>query len=115
MAMVADEERRAISARTKAALAAAKRRGTKLGGYRGGKITASIRKAAKKAVETRTAARAADMAPIIAELQAAGMASLGALARALTERGVPTSRGGSQWSAVQVARVLDRLPAVARR
>jgi DNA invertase Pin-like site-specific DNA recombinase len=37
MAMVADEERRAISARAKAALAAAKRRGTELGGYRGGK------------------------------------------------------------------------------
>ena len=35
MAMVADEERRMISARTKAALAAAKKRGQKLGGYRG--------------------------------------------------------------------------------
>ncbi len=32
MAMVADEERRMISARTKAVLAAAKKRGTKLGG-----------------------------------------------------------------------------------
>src|SRR3954471_9889154 len=35
MAMVADEERRAISARTKAALAAAKARGRQLGGDRG--------------------------------------------------------------------------------
>jgi DNA invertase Pin-like site-specific DNA recombinase len=36
MAMVADEKRRMISARTKAALSAAKRRGVKLGGDRGG-------------------------------------------------------------------------------
>ena len=80
MAMVADEERRAISARTKAALAAAKKRGTKLGGYRGAKITPAIRKAAKAAVEARTVARSADLAPIISELKSAGVTSLGGLA-----------------------------------
>jgi DNA invertase Pin-like site-specific DNA recombinase len=56
--MVADEERRMISARTKAALAAPKRRGKKLGGYRGAKITPSIRRATKAAVKARTGARA---------------------------------------------------------
>jgi DNA invertase Pin-like site-specific DNA recombinase len=111
MAMVADEERRAISARTKAALAAAKKRGTKLGGYRGGKITPRIRKAATAAVRARTAARSADLAPIINELRASGVTSLGRLARVLTERGVPTARGAGTWSPVQVARVLDRITA----
>src|SRR3974390_1436681 len=49
MAMVADEERRMISKRAKEALAAAKRRGVKLGGYRGAKITRKIREAGSAA------------------------------------------------------------------
>jgi DNA invertase Pin-like site-specific DNA recombinase len=110
MAMVADEERRMISSRTKAALAAAKKRGTKLGGDRGATVTNATRKAAKAAVKARTDARAADLAPVISELKSAGVTSLGGLARALTERGIPTARGGSEWSAVQVSRVLGRLP-----
>lgn len=111
MAMVADEERRMISARTKAALAAARKRGTKLGGDRGAKITSAIRKAARAAVKARTDARAADLAPVIAELNAAGVTSLADLARALTERGIPTARGAAEWSAVQVSRVVERLAA----
>jgi DNA invertase Pin-like site-specific DNA recombinase len=109
MAMVADEERRLISARTKAALAQAKKRGTKLGGYRGAKITPSIRKAARAAVKARTDAREADLAPVINELRSAGVTTFGGLARALTDRSIPTARGGSMWSAVQVSRVMNRL------
>jgi hypothetical protein len=48
-------------------------------------------------------------APTIAEIQAAGATSLRAIAAALTDRGIPTARGRGEWSAVQVARVLDRL------
>src|SRR3954469_13848107 len=52
MAMVADEERRMISRRTKEALAAAKARGVKLGGNRGVIILAEAREASRKARHT---------------------------------------------------------------
>ena len=37
------------------------------------------------------------------------LTSLSGIAAALTERGIPTARGGSSWTAVQVGRVLARL------
>jgi len=109
MAMVAEEERRMISRRTKDALQAAKRRGVKLGGDRGVKPTAKARKLAVAALQERAAAKAADIAPIIAELQAVGVTSRSGIAAALTEQAIPTPRGGGQWTATQVSRVLARL------
>jgi hypothetical protein len=38
-----------------------------------------------------------------------GITSLKGIAKALSERGVPTPWGGHQWQAVQVSRVLVRL------
>ena len=109
MAMVAEEERRMISARTKAALAAAKKRGVKLGGYReGAKLTRKARQAGSAAVARIAAERAADISPVVAELQAAGATSLRAIASGLNERGIPTARGAGTWSATQVARLLSR-------
>jgi DNA invertase Pin-like site-specific DNA recombinase len=108
MAMVAEEERRMISARTKAALAAAKKRGVKLGGYRGAKITRAIRTAGNEANLRIAVQRAADVGPTIADLQASGATSLRAIAAGLNERGIPTARGAGTWSATQVARVLAR-------
>lgn len=107
MAMVAEEERRMISARTKAALQAAKARGKVLGGFRGAKIDDDAR---ARSVASRTAKatdRASVVEPIITELRAAGAVSLRELATGLNARGVPTARGG-EWSAVQVQRVLAR-------
>src|SRR3979490_1455007 len=59
-----------ISARTKAALAAAKRRGVKLGGDRGARLTAKARAAGRAAVQERGRHRALDLAPTLRALQA---------------------------------------------
>src|SRR5215204_6559082 len=112
LAMVADEERRMISKRTKEALAAAKARGVQLGGNRGSIISVEAREVSHRARQAASEDRAVDLAPVIAEnLQAAGVTSLGGLAKGLSERGIPTARGGTKWTPVQVARVLARLPA----
>lgn len=106
MAMVADEERRMISQRTKAALAAAKKRGVQLGGAR---LSRAARKAGRDAQAARATERATNLAPIIRDLQTAGVTSFSGIAKALTERRVPTPRGSDQWSAVQVARTVARI------
>ncbi|KQQ15515.1 resolvase [Methylobacterium sp. Leaf122] len=110
LAAVAEHEAAAISARTKAALKAAKDRGTKLGGHRG-YVPSHEQGATGRAVQAaKAASRADDLAPIIAELQGAGVTSFGALARALNERGIPTAKGGV-WSPMQVSRVVAKLAA----
>ena len=109
MAMVAEEEGRMISERTKAALAAARRRGVQLGGYnKNPKLTAQARKAGQEANARIATERSAVIRPAIAELQAAGATSLRAIAAGLNERGIPTARGTESWSATQVMRVLAR-------
>jgi DNA invertase Pin-like site-specific DNA recombinase len=109
MAAVAELEAGLISSRTKAALAAAKARGKKLGGNRGVELSETVRAAGRKRLVERANERATDLAPTIAELQAAGGRSLRAIAVALNERGIPTARGRGEWSAVQVSRALARL------
>lgn len=108
LAAVAEHEAAMISARTTAALAAAKARGTKLGGDRGNLAVdgAKGRLASAAVRQAQAAGRAADLAPIIAEIRASGATSLREIAVALDGRGIPTVRGG-RWSAVQVSRVLE--------
>jgi hypothetical protein len=65
-------------------------------------------KAASKAIAHGAKTRAADLAPTIAELQAAGVTSLRAIAAGLNERGIPTARRTGIWSATQVMRVMAR-------
>jgi hypothetical protein len=71
-------------------------------------MTKAMRKAASEAITERAKTRAADLAPTIADLQAAGAMSLRAIAADLNERGTPTARGTGTWSATQVMRVLAR-------
>jgi DNA invertase Pin-like site-specific DNA recombinase len=108
MAAMAEHEAKMISERTKAALAAAKRRGVKLGGDRGVRLSGDARRAGSAANAAIARARASDLSATVRELQAAGCESLRAIAEGLDARGIPAARGG-KWSAVQVSRLLARL------
>lgn len=111
MAVVAQAERKMISKRTKDALAVAKARGQKLGGDRG-KLALYRDKGRQAGIvvrQERAKARALDLRPIITDLRAEGVRSLGGLARALTQRGIPTARGSATWSPMQVTRVLNKI------
>jgi DNA invertase Pin-like site-specific DNA recombinase len=107
-AALAEQERKFISLRTKAALQAARERGTKLGGYRAGGM-----KKAHKAKVAHADAYARKVASLVLPLRKAGL-SLSAIAIQLGEHGVPTSKGG-QWDAKAVSRVIDRMAHHARR
>lgn len=109
LAVVAQHERQMISTRTKAALAAAKARGVKLGGDKGGLAIGRDRGVANSilARKVRSKVRAMDLMPTIAELRASGVTTLNGLARALTALGVPTPQDGpTGWQPSQVARLL---------
>jgi DNA invertase Pin-like site-specific DNA recombinase len=99
LAAVAQHEREMIAERTRAALQAAKARGTRLGRYGADHLAPALR---AQAVE-----RAKGLAPVVAEIQAAGASSLRAIAAELNARGIVTAQGKA-WSAMQVKRVLER-------
>lgn len=111
LAAVAEHEASMISQRTKAALAAAKARGTKLGGNRGAVIDHEARKTSAAARSAKAKDRASHILPIIEELKALGISSLGAIARELTARSVPTARGLATWTPAGVSRVLEKAEA----
>jgi DNA invertase Pin-like site-specific DNA recombinase len=108
LAAVAQQERKAISDRTRAALSAAKARGVKLGNPN----LDAARSADTSAANAKRGAMArewsADLAEIIADIRESGTSTLSGIAAALNERGITTRRGG-KWSAVQVQRVVERL------
>ena len=101
------KERRLISARTKAALAAAKAQGVRLGKPENLRHQDTGRAQGRARRTVVAGERAADLRPIIADVQGQGALSLRQIAARLNERGIPTARGGG-WSAVQVKRVLER-------
>lgn len=111
MALVAQQEREAISKRTKEALAAAKARGTKLGNPNG---AAALRRAGKgnaagvRAIQSKADDHASDLAPVVDSMHLEGISSLGEMATALNERGMLTPRGG-RWHKSSVKNLLARL------
>lgn len=108
LSCVAENESRQCSERTKAALAAARARGVKLGGWRGHLPVhaAQVKGAAVQASQART--RAIELLPHITAAQEAGAATPSAIAKALNGKGI-TTHAGASWSAVQVSRVLSRV------
>jgi DNA invertase Pin-like site-specific DNA recombinase len=108
LAAVAEHEREMISQRTKAALAAAKARGTKLGNPNGARALRGCGNApAVAAVKAAAAAHTAQVLPVIEAIRVEGIASLHAIAAELNRRGILTARGG-HWYATTVRNTLAR-------
>jgi DNA invertase Pin-like site-specific DNA recombinase len=103
LAAVAEDERERISARTKAALQAAKARGQVLGNPRLADARAEVNAARQEAA----GAFAVAVLPIIREIQKSGVSSLRGVAKALSARDIKTARGGD-WTAGRVADILRR-------
>lgn len=99
-AALAEQERDFISARTKAALKAAKARGQALGGLR----DTTMRR--NEAIQRKASSEAAKLLQIIGPMREAGQ-TLEKIAATLDSMNVATSRGG-RWTAKQVSRVLAR-------
>ena len=102
-AALAEKERAMIANRTKVALAAAKARGVKLGGPK----LAEAREIAVAAIKSLADRHAANVLPVIRDVQRSGAKTLRDLADALNARGISTSRGG-RWHAMTVRNVLAR-------
>jgi DNA invertase Pin-like site-specific DNA recombinase len=109
LALVAQKEREMISARTRAALAAAKARGVRLGGRRPGALpdptTAAQKSAQARAM--RVEQRLSDLRPIVERLTG-GDVGPRELSRRLNAEGIPAPRGG-QWHPASALSLLRRL------
>ena len=114
LAAVAEHEAKAISDRTRAALAQAKARGVLLGGDRGN-LPAVAEAGRKLSAARRTAladAFAADLRPDIEAIRSDGITSLNGIAGELNRRSVPVPQSGT-WTATNVRRLLARIEATA--
>jgi len=99
-AAFAERERKIISQRTKDALAAARKRGTRLGNPR----IAEARERACQQIAAGADRFARNVLPLIREIRATGANTFRAIASALNARGVPTARGG-RWEAATVRNI----------
>lgn len=117
MALVAQQEREAISRRTREALAAAKARGVKLGNPNGAAhlVRRNIALGGRGNREAVLACReeasrgAEERRGVVEEIQASGITSVRGIAAELERRGILTPRGGQRWHPASTARLLKRL------
>ncbi|WP_112324382.1 recombinase family protein [Oceanibium sediminis] len=116
MALVAQQEREAISRRTREALAAAKARGVKLGNPNG---AAALRRAGeggvalRKAVAGNADAFAEELKPVVEDIRTSGITSLRGMAAELNARGIVTRRN-RRWHVSNVKNLLGRLAEMGR-
>jgi DNA invertase Pin-like site-specific DNA recombinase len=120
LAALAEHEAKLISERTKAALAATKARGVKLGSQRPGHFADPVRRAARLAGLEKGRTRSAkvrrqlaheayaDLLPSIRDMRRQG-ATLQAIADKVNTQGHTTRRGKS-WTAMTVHRILELSP-----
>jgi len=112
MAVIAEEERRLISERTKAAMKAAKARGVKLGNPNGAEAfrrTGMLGSKIGTEVNMANAQRRAEsLREIVTEIRAQGTVSYAGVARALNDLHIPT-RTGKDWQSSSVKILLERL------
>lgn len=106
MALLAQKERDLISERTKAALAAVKARGVKLGGYRENAFRGVTHQEGATAQKTKADIFVKGIATWLREAQAEGL-SLRGIAGRLNSLGILTSRGGV-WTAESVRLAIKR-------
>lgn len=104
MALLADKERDMISQRTRDGLAAAKRRGTKLGNPRPQEAARLAVKAKKEMANDHAQAPF----PIIRQIQKAHVQSLRGIAECLNARGFKTPTGKA-FAAQSVKNALERI------
>ena len=103
-AALAGEERRMIFERTRTALAARKRQGGVLGN------PTNLAQARPARTAEAACCIAKNLAPVIQQIRASGVASLRGIAAVPNTRGVRTASGG-KWAATQVGVVLNRAKA----
>jgi len=111
MSLVAQQEREAISKRTKDALQAAKARGVKLGNPNGADALKRAGKGNKAGVETiklKADRHAANLKPVIDALKAEGVTSLNEIAKSLNKKGMLTQRKG-RWHKTTVKNLIERI------
>jgi DNA invertase Pin-like site-specific DNA recombinase len=117
LAVVAEQEREAISQRTKAALAAAKARGQVLGAYDkddkatfiGRTGTAEDASKARAGYTQKANNKAQSLKYVFDRMNPDGLMSMTAMAKQLNAEKIPTPSGKGLWQAVTVSRVLKRL------